>query len=81
MERRTILVEPSDLENKWGNHLAHYAEGMYKSIDARKKAESEDARFKEEYSQLYKSDLSDKEKEDKVFDLIEKYYPFISRRL
>lgn len=79
MERRTILVEPSELENKWGNHLARHAGIMHKNIDARKKAESEEARFKEEYSQLYKSDLSDKEKEDKIFDLIEKYYPGISR--
>ena len=79
MEAKTVLVEPSELENKWGNTLAHYVESMYKSIDVRKKAESAEARFKEEYSQLYKSDLSDKEKEDKVFDLIEKYYPGISR--
>lgn len=74
-------MKPSELENEWGNRLARYAEDMYKSIDARKKAESEDARFKEEYSQLYKSNLPNKEKEDKVFDLIQKYYPFISRRL
>ena len=77
-ENRTSLIEPSIFEESWDRDLTHYVRSICQRIDAKKKAKSNDAKFKEAYSQLYHSDLSLEEKEEEVLALINQYFPNIT---